>query len=105
MLNFRSLGPLVFLGNNPVNNRINPVTLLTGLPQGGLGRRPRGRSPLGGKAPRGRSMGWAEGPLTVPRPKPKLPPLGRRLEVLAGVRGVTRHVYVVPSESSHVEYP
>ena len=34
-----------------------------------------------------------------------LGPLGRRLEVLARVRGVTRHIYVVPSESSHVEYP
>ena len=101
MLNFRSLGPLVFLGNNPVNNRINPVTLLTGLPQGGLGQRPRGRSPLGGEAPRGRRPqgGRRAGP------KPKLPPLGRRLEVLAGVRGVTRHVYVVPLKSSHVEYP
>ena len=37
-------------------------------------------------------------------PKPKLPPLGRRLEVLAGIRGVTRHRYIVPLEESHVEY-
>ena len=77
-----------------------------------MGAKPPGAvRPQGGRRPP--SMGWAEGPLTVPRqlgfwpegPKPKLPPLGRRLEVLAGVRGVTRHVDVVPSESSHVEYP
>ena len=37
--------------------------------------------------------------------KPKLPPLGRRLEGLVGVRGVTRQVYVVPSELSYVVYP
>ena len=72
-----------------------------------------GRSPTGGLGPKAPHRGWAKGPITVPRqlglgsegPQPKLPPLGRRLEVLAGVRGVTRHVDVVPSESSHVEYP
>ena len=80
MLNFRSLGPLVFLGNNPVNNRINPVTLLTGLPQGGLGRRPRGRSPLGGEAPRGRRPQggplWA-GPKAHYRAKTQVAPTGQ----------------------------
>jgi len=52
-----------------------------------MGAKPPGAvRPQGGRRPP--SMGWAEGPITVPRqlglgpegPQPKLPPLGRRLE-------------------------
>ena len=60
-----------------------------------------GAKPPGALGPRG-AQGLGRRPTG---PKPKLPQLGRRLEVLAGVRGVTRHVYVVPMKSSHVGYP
>ena len=48
----------------------------------------------GAKAPH---KGWAEGPITVPRQQ--VAPTGQ------AVRVMVRHVYIVPLESSHVEYP